>query len=429
MTTTPYEAGKAALDQLITWYDEHAHDLDRNEDTTRFHLIDVLLRDVLAWPVEEITTEEAHDGKYLDYSLGRPATRMIVEAKRERHYFSLPVGTTALFQRLTSLTDATEGGRDLRAALAQVSGYCASKGVQLAIVSNGTQLVAFVAVRTDGLPPLEGKGLVFSSLSAMRENFHVLWQNLSRAGVEARHLNIALRDEELPSAPPPLSVNIPSYPGHKRRNDIQTGLQIMADLFLEDITRDPTLQEEFLNETYATSGALSQYAMVSKEILENRYSLLHEPYVDVETMPVTTKRRMRRDAELDPRLRQDMIASGVSRRPIILLGDVGVGKTMFIRRLIHVDAKDVFDQAVVGYIDFGSQTSLTADLGTFVVSQLEDQLLRNYDIDIRHREFVEGVYHKELRRFDSSIYGELKEFDPTGYRRERLSHLGRHGRS
>jgi hypothetical protein len=269
--STAYEDGKQALDRLITWYGEQSPDIDRNEATTRLHLINTLLIDVLGWPKEEIEAEESYGGEYTDYSLGRPATRMIVEAKREGSYFTVPVGITSLVHRLSSLTEGGDG-KVVKAAVEQAAGYCARRGVQLAAVCNGTQIVAYLGVRTDAIPPLEGTALVFSSLSAMRENFAEFWHNLSRAGVEARNLYITLRESEAPSAPLPLSSQIPHYPGYKRRNDIQTGLQILADLFLEDITRDPSLQEDFLRSTYASSGALSQYAIISKK--NSRESLL-----------------------------------------------------------------------------------------------------------------------------------------------------------
>jgi hypothetical protein len=414
--STPYEDGKAALDRLIAWYEEHVGEADRNEATTRLHLINSLLNDVLGWPTEQTAAEERFNGQYVDYALGRPATRMIVEAKRESSYFTIPVGVTSLVQRIPTLI---EGGEAFQSAAEQVMRYCADRGVQLAAVCNGYQLVAFLGVRTDSTPPLEATALVFSSLSAMRENFHTLWQNLSRYGVEARNLHVTLREGETLSAPAALSAQIGHYPGYQRRNDIQTGLQILADLFLEDVTRDPDLQEEFLRETYATSGALSQYAMISRQILESRYSLLHETSADFEAEPVTLRKGM------NPKLRDDIATSNVSRRPIILLGDVGVGKTMFIRRLIHVDARDVFDKSIVLYVDFGAQSSLRANVDEFVVAEMETQLLANYDIDIQEREFVEAVYRQEIKRFDGTIYGELKEFDPLGYRRERLNHLGR----
>src|SRR5690348_11870299 len=129
--------------------------------------------DVLGWPKEEIEAEEAYEGEYVDYSLGRPATRMIVEAKREGKHFELPVGITSLVHKMSSLFEG-EGGKDLKAAMAQAAGYCAKRGVPLAAVVNGNQIVAFLGVRTDGVPPLQGSALVFTSLSAMRENFHIL---------------------------------------------------------------------------------------------------------------------------------------------------------------------------------------------------------------------------------------------------------------
>lgn len=414
--STPYEDAKQALDRLITWYGEQSPDADRNEATTRLHLIDTLLIDVLGWPKEEIEAEESYGGEYTDYSLGRPGTRIIVEAKREGTYFTVPVGITSLVHRISSITEGKDG-KAVKAAIEQAAGYCARRGVQFAAVCNGTQLVAYLGVRTDATPPLEGRALVFASLSAMRENFLDLWNNLSRAGVEARNLYITLREGEAPTVPAPLSVQIPHYPGYKRRNDIQTGLQILADLFLEDITRDPTLQEEFLKSTYATSGALSQYAMVSKRILESRYSLQHEHGIDLEAEPAVLKKGM------NPKLRDDMLASGISRRPIILLGDVGVGKTMFIRRLIHVDAKEVFERSIVLYVDFGTQSTLRAEIDEYVNSEIERQLLENYDIDIQERSFVEAVHHGRLNRFDTTIYSELKEIDPLGYKKERLRFL------
>jgi GTPase SAR1 family protein len=414
--TTPYERGKEALDELMTWYEEHPG--DRNEATTRLHLVDQLLTDVLAWPREEVVAEEPFGPEYVDYALGRPGTRMIVEAKREGAHFSVPVGLSSLIHRLPSLTDGREGA-PTKAAAEQVAGYCARRGVAMAAITNGTQIVAFLGARTDGIPPLRGAALVFPSLSAMRENFRTFWDNLSRPGVEARTLHLTLREGERPATPEPLSAHLGKYPGYKQRNDIQTDLQVMAELFLEDITKEPTLTEDFLRETYASSGTLSQYAVISKKILKSRYSVLHEPDANISVEPAANKKG------LSQKLQEDIVASGASRRPIVLLGDVGVGKTMFIRRLIHVDAKEIFDKAIVLYIDFGTKPTLLHELGSFIADEAERQLLANYDVDISERRFVEAIYNAELNRFDKGIYGELKDFDPTSYRRERLAHLAR----
>ncbi len=416
--TTVYERAKAALDELIDWADAHRREIERNEATTRLHLIDQLLQAVLGWPLDEIECEEAYGGEYVDYALGAPFRRLIVEAKREGSHFDIPVGMTALIQRLNSLTDGPSS-RGLKAAADQVAGYCARRGVPFAAVCNGTQIVAFVAARSDGTPPLAGAALVFSSLSAMQENFRVLWDNLSKPGVEARRLLTTLRQGEVPTAPPALAARLPRYPGYKRRNDIQVGLEILVELFLEDVTTAGELQDEFLEHCYATSGALSQYAMISKQILESRYSLIHETAGHHEIESATTKRGV------NPRLSADALASAMSRRPIILLGDVGVGKTMFIRHLINVDAKDLFEKTYTIYIDFGRRPALLEELSQFVADEVTRQFLEKYGVDLYAQDFVEAVHHGELNRFDRGIYGQLRDVDEVGYRRERVAFLSR----
>jgi hypothetical protein len=164
---------------------------------------------------------------------------------------------------------------------------------------------------------------------------------------------------------------------------------------------------------------LSQYAMISKQILDNRYSVLNQDVPNLEVKPVADKKG------LSGELSGDILASGLTKRPIILLGDVGVGKTMFIRHLINVDAKDSFAHAIALYVDFGRQPALLAELDDFVVAELERQLLDKYDIDIQENSFVEAVHHGQLNRFHKGVYGALEDIDPVAYKRERISFLAR----
>jgi hypothetical protein len=66
---------------------------------------------------------------------------MIVEAKREGIYFSLPVGITSLVNGLATLTNAKDG-KAFKGAIGQAASYCVRRGVQLAAVCNGAQLVS-----------------------------------------------------------------------------------------------------------------------------------------------------------------------------------------------------------------------------------------------------------------------------------------------
>lgn len=408
-----YDEGKAALGALIEWAEANCLDQNRNEAATRLHLIDGLLRDVLGWPKAWIRPEEPAGTGRIDYALGVPGIQLIIEAKREGVYFDLPAGTRAGVRTIASLTDGARG-RALREAMLQVASYAALNGVALAGVTNGHQLVLFVAVRTDGTPPLQGKALVLPSLADMYSDFRLLWDHASPAGVDSRTLHGTLRTGS--TVPPePLSARLTTYPGVKRRNNLQAGLEILGELFLIDVARLEELRDDFLRDCYASSGALSQYAEVSKQILQTRYALLHQEG-DVEASPVHDKKGLNRE------LTQDMLAAAASRRPIVLLGDVGVGKTTFIQHLVHVDAREVFADAISIYVDFGASTTL-GKLDIFVLEETTRQLREQYGIDVDEASFAEAVHHAALNRFEKGVVGRLREIDRIAYEKERIRYL------
>ena len=247
-----YEAGLKCLESLRDWYSEN--EADRNEATTRAHLIDLLIYDALGWDRHSVTLEEHHGGEYADYTLHAPRPLLIVEAKREGSYFEVPIGPGS---RVRGLKPLIRGNETLRLAVSQVATYCQSRGVSYAAVSNGHQLVCFLATRLDGIPPLEGRALVFASLDEMLERFLDLWQHLSPYGLTDGHLRRTLVGDTSPNLPPKLAASIKGYPGIQRRNVLQTDLQILSELVLEDITRHREIEPTFLEECYCPSGALS----------------------------------------------------------------------------------------------------------------------------------------------------------------------------
>jgi GTPase SAR1 family protein len=338
-----------------------------------------------------------------------------LEAKREGAYFDLPVGTVSGVHSIKSITDGTPG-KTLKDAMDQVTQYAVNEGVAPAAVCNGTQLVIFLAVRTDNIRPSMGRALVFPSLQDIRTNFRQLWDNASPYGIDAKRLYTTLRVASTPP-PAPLSAHITNYPGVQRRNDLQAGLDILGDLFLNDVARLEEVRVDFLRDCYASSGALSQYAMISKQILQSRYAMLNEEE-GPEAAAAATKKGV------TPSLTQDMLAAAAASRPIVLLGDVGVGKTTFIQRLVYVEAPELFQNAFTIYIDFGASTTL-GDLGTFVIEESARQLRARHDVDIEDIDFVEDVYREDLRLQERRILGRLRDVDPVAYERGRLMFLQR----
>jgi hypothetical protein len=421
-----FEMAQQKIRELVVWATANSYGLLRNEAETRLHLIDELVFGCLGWNREDCSPEESYEGRYADYVLGKPERLAVIEAKREGVYFELPDG----FQRrVAKLKTVTESAPQVAEALKQALGYCQQRGIGIGIVCNGHQLIAFLASRQDGVPPLEGLGLIYPSLEQMRDDFRTLWENLSKPGSIARNIYVRLRGESVQTPPEKLSQRIPAYPGFKNRNPFQTELQILGEIVIEDVSRAREMEKDFLERCYCTSGALSQYALISKQILQTRYSsLLQQEMALPNLQPVSDKSGTSKE------LASDLVAAAIKQRPIILLGDVGVGKTIFIRHLIKVEASDVIGKGLVLYINFGREPALATDLQEFILRRCAAQLLEEYDVDIDEDKFVRGVYHFDLLRFEKGIFAPLKQADPKAYllqeieflnskKKDRASHL------
>lgn len=225
-----YEEAIENISALSVWFSNHKQTL--NEATTRSHLIDKLIFDCLAWSRDSVTMEDSYDGNYSDYTLKTTRPTLIIEAKKEGLYFELPIGKK---RRKYVISTLIQSNSALKEAIEQVASYCQSRGIPLAVVCNGHQLVAFVAVRSDGRPPMDGQALVFDSLEAIEEDFLTLWKYLSLPGVQKNTLLYSLLGENEPNVPPKLSAIISNYPGIKSRNEDQADLHIVGELILEAV--------------------------------------------------------------------------------------------------------------------------------------------------------------------------------------------------
>jgi hypothetical protein len=153
--TTTIASGQNALNSLIEGFAEKTPDW--NEAETRFHFIDRFIIECLGWRRDEIRVEKREDRTYTDYELGLPR-RAIWEAKREGRSFELPA--TFGHKITADLPSLLALGSEVAEAIGQVQTYCIRRGVETAVLTNGRQLIAFLATRVDGIPPLEGRCLI-----------------------------------------------------------------------------------------------------------------------------------------------------------------------------------------------------------------------------------------------------------------------------
>lgn len=378
-----------------------------NEADTRFQFIDRLLVECLGWPRSLIRLERPYGGTYTDYELGEPC-QIIWEAKKEGLYFELPAGTSqVLIQQLDSLIKLDA---NVRAAIIQVQRYCGDRGVQIAVVSNSNQLIAFLATRQDGIPPLQGRCFVIDGYDALIKHFPQLWQMLSPAGVHDRNLIKNLGSADGAGIPVRLATRLTNYPNYRYPSAFQQSLRVLSELLIEDAPNTPEVELRFYEECYCESGALSREGLISRNILAARYAALFDP-----SKPSPIVLPVKQSKGDESTFSDEVVAESLARRPIVLVGDVGVGKTSFLRHLIHIRAALEFKNSLLIYIDLGSKASLAADLRTFFVDEIKAQLIEKYKVDVYEESFVRGVHFGAVQRFESGVNRRLKEIDSADY--------------
>ena len=422
--TTTIAEGSEALVRLLK--DIAESELDWNEAETRFQIIDRIIVECLGWPRESLRLEQGQENRaYCDYELGEPRCA-IWEAKRQNRTFELPADPQGrIVKDLPSIMALDD---KVSTAIQQVQEYCSTRGVELAVATNGHQLIAFLATRSDGTAPLKGRCLVINGYEHLKEEFPTVWQMLSPAGVAEHRLNWRLNIGENRALPQKMSSLLANYPKHRYPSELQSTLRDLGELLLIDVVDQSDIEREFYKQCYCESGALSQHALVSKRMLAARYaSLFDQKNKAPNVEPVRT--RAGKPAVTPELLRTEAI----SQRPIVLIGDVGVGKTSFLKHLMYISAFEEFQNATSIYIDLGSQGALSVNLTDFVLAEIETQLYDRYEIDVHEDGFVRGVYHSDILRFQRSIYNRLRDQDPPAYEQklresleEKMTHRDRH---
>lgn len=379
----------------------------RNEAQTRFELIDTMLTQCLGWDkFSNVTVEKRTEDGFADYILSTSRNVMVFEAKKESLYFEVPLTDKPSLLPIKSLS--SKDNPNLTAAMNQVKTYAQDLGISIAVITNGLQYIAFLASREDGQAPMSGMAAVFTSLEQIREHFTTFWNYFSYEGVLKDNLKTILLRKASEDPPRKPASFLDEYPGVYNRNPLQADMMVLSELVLEDLTYGE-LEQSFLKHCYCQTGALSQYSSLAKNIVSNRYEQIGDT-TSVQMESISDKKGVK----------TDFLETSASRRPVILIGDVGVGKTTFIRNLIAA-GDSVFEKGDIAlHINLGESAILSDALGAGTIGKIKQLLLDEYQIDIDEDEFVRSVYTDELQRLKTSIYKSLSAEEYSKKELERL---------
>lgn len=383
-----------------------------NEAQNRFQFIDRLLTECLGWERPDLEVERTDEaGGRADYTLGHPA-KAVLEAKREaKLWTTLPTGTSHQVRKMASLLKVS---KHFEEAVHQVMPYCVLRGAAIAIVCNGPQLAIFQAI-TIGQEPLKGDCYLFDGFSEYIANFSLLWTLLSPEGITE---NRALRDlaqHRNPRIPAKASQAIPEPNRYRYRDSLQEELRQLGSFLLEEIEDNPELRSEFYRECYVPIEANNRHLLLSKQIIATRYQRVATDG----TLP----------GSLDPATKSGQLGDqyfvNAGSKPIVVIGDVGVGKSSFFENLYLTIDKGQKQESLFLTIDLGTKANLADGIKSFILEAVPLALRDKYEIDIDEASFVRTIYHEELKRFDKTIEGELKDSDPKEYERAKRAFLGK----
>ena len=381
-----------------------------SEAQNRFQFIDRLLTECLGWERPNMRVEDTDEGGgRADYILANPA-KAVLEAKREAKLWNaLPSGQPSNVKKLKPLIVASS---EFGSVVHQVIPYCSLRGAPIAIVCNGPQLAVFQAI-TIGQEPLEGECFFFNGFQSYIDDFVLLWTLLSPEGITENRAFRDLSRHRNPRIPAKASQAIPEPNRYRYRDNLQEELRALASLLLEEIEDNPDLKPEFYKECYVPIEANNRHLLLSKQIIGARYKRVSGDNVEPASLDSAT-----RSGQLG-----EVFTSNAGSRPIVVIGDVGVGKTSFFENLyLNIDADDKSKTYFIN-VNLGIKANLTSDIKSFVLELIPSSLKNDYGLDINSSDFVNAIYHEELRSFDRSPEGQLKNIDEMEYQKARIRFL------
>lgn len=414
----PFELseGKRRLEELINQFPSESPYW--NEAQNRFQFIDRLLTECLGWEKPDIRVEEHDDfGGRSDYIFGTPP-KAVLEAKKEAKEFeNLPSAHLGRVRKIQPLLQASKNFSD---AVRQVVPYCALHGASIAIVCNGPQLAVFQAI-IPGQSPLEGECYFFNGFDSYVNDFPLLWKLLSPEGITENYAFRELSLHRNPRIPPKASTSIPEPNKYRYRTNFQENLRSLSSLLLEEIEDNPDIKSSFYKECYVPIEANNRNLLLSKNIIASRYNRAVDGNVAPSALETVAKTEKYGNLSInDPAL----TGSGTSR-PIVVIGDVGVGKTSFFENLFESLEATEKSKTIFIHLNLGIKANLSDDIKSFVLSEIPAVLKDHYNIDIFSSDFANSVYYRDLSDFDKSVKGQLKEIDEKEYYRERINFLSK----
>ena len=407
------DRGKEALSELLPQLQLYLN-VEMSETDTRCKVIDELLTAVLGWREQAIEREPHLESGYVDYILSTTHPQIVIEAKKSSAVFDLPKSAR---QKSYKIGGVLWDDSNLAAAITQARAYALDKGVSICCVSNGHQFVFFQPTNSLGINFKSQVAVVFRTLDEVAANFNEFWEILSAESAadgrffKAVPVSSAAADD--PSAKFKKIAEQHYLHDKKRdRNRLFPFTRKVIKQAFQDLAAEDA-PEDILEQCYVESARDSGYSASLRELLQSRPILAERK---VEPIEVTKK-----DAGLFQRKVEDDLASASSQSEVILLlGNVGAGKSTFIQRFRKVLARDRIEQDCIwAYVNFNKYANTNEPLAEWVANQILSSVEADYGaLGLGSFSMLKQAYHAEYERLKRGRLEPLFRRDPAGFELE-----------
>nr|WP_250808848.1 ATP-binding protein [Neorhizobium tomejilense] len=374
-----------------------------NEADTRFKALDRILLDVLGWERDAIFTEPPTDSGFIDYLVrtGSGRNLFVIEAKRA----GLLAPETKSNEKMTIALDGPVA-KPMKEGIRQALAYATEQGVPTAVLTDGLTWLFFRASRTDGRPPLKGKGILFPSWKSVVEYFVPFTELISpRAVLDKRHL-AHLNDAEgytVSQAEQQYTVYPPNEAKMRARDPMASDA---AELFAQFFSRLSNDQDkEMLRDCFVETAESHKADLELEKIIQNVLN---------NVSAIATNR----GGALQDQIERAMASQRAET--VLLIGNKGSGKSTFIDRFFgDILPAPLRQKCLLARVDLAESTGSPANAIDWCILQLRNALERGITSGpAPDYEELQGIFFNDYQRLSKGPLRHLYESDKNAFKIE-----------
>lgn len=377
-----------------------------NESDTRLKVLDRFLFEILEWKHEAVFTEPPTASGYIDYllTIGERRGAMVIEAKRSGLLRPATKGDEVMHVALSGPVV-----KPLLPGIKQAMTYATENGVSVAAVTDGNTWLFFKASRTDGTPPMSGKGVLFPGLKAVENNFAKFVELLNVGALLERHHLAHLNEAEglvITDAEQQFFVLDPADARMRLRDPLASDAALLFAQFFSRLSNEK--DREMLRECFVETGESRKADFELEKIIQRVLNTI---------TPLETGHGHALQAELERTI--------TSRRSetILLIGNKGAGKSTFIDRFFEqVLPLRLRDKCVVARVDLEQYHCDPKAIVSWTFQQLRARLEETICAsDPPSYDELIGIFFQKYQRWSVGYRKHLYETNKNECRRRRAS--------